>query len=226
MIPVAELGETRTSRRWQEMPGSWDALNTRALFEGDPDYGIPLLPAATAVPAGLLAYNDRYGCDTAAGGSAAHFFLDDYRFEGAWSKPERPLSRLKRVGAALTPDFSMWTEMPPAMQAWQVYRSRWCGAWWIDHGIDVIPTVTWAGPETHAFAFVGLSPGSVVAVSSVGVARDRHALPLFAAGMEALAEQVRPSLVLCYGRMPDGATSLPVKEYPTRWEGRRGRPGG
>lgn len=230
MIPVANLAATRTSAAWKEPPGNWDAVNARKIYQGDPVHGIPLLPAARTVPGSLVAYNDRYGCDTAAAGSAVHAFLDDYRFEVMWSKPGRPLSRLARVGAALTPDFSLWPEMPAAMQVWQVYRSRWVGAWWLGHGIDVIPAVTWAGPETHAFAFAGIERGSVVAVSSVGVLRDRQALQLFAAGVDAMLQAVQPARILCYGAWPWNAIRSPdladvVNEYPTRWEGRRGRPG-
>ncbi|GAA1564152.1 hypothetical protein GCM10009678_54060 [Actinomadura kijaniata] len=63
-----------------------------------------------------------------------------------WNKPERALTRLARVGAALTPDFSLWRDVPLVMQLWQVYRARWCGAWLLHHGIQIIPTVSWAGP--------------------------------------------------------------------------------
>lgn len=211
------LGATRSSHRWQEMPGNWDRLNTRAIYPSSNEHGIPGLPAATAEPARLVPYSDRRACESAQPGAAAHFFLDDYRFETAWSKPERPLTRLQRVGHALTPDFSLWLEMPRAMQLWQVYRSRWCGNWWLDHGISVIPTVSWSDEASHEFAFTGIATGSVIAVSSVGVLRDKQALRLFTAGLEAALERIRPRRVLCYGRLP-GTWDIPLREYPTRWD--------
>ena len=168
-------------------------------------------------PARLVPYSDRHP-ERSKPGDCTHFFLDDYRFETVWSKPERPLSRLRRVGMALTPDFSLWTEMPFAVQLWQVYRARWCGAWMLAHGVDVIPTVSWSTPESHPFCFAGIATGSVVAVSSVGVLRDRQALRLFAAGYEAMLERIRPTLVLCYGRLPAGLPDVPARCYPTRWE--------
>lgn len=217
MLPVASLGGTRSSHRWQEMPGNWDKLNTRALFASSNEHGIPDLPAAHAQPDRFVAYSDRYACRDPKPGDCVMFFEDDHRFETAWSKPERPLSRLQRAGLALTPDFSLWREMPRCVQVWQTYRNRWCGCWWLMHGIDVIPTVSWSDEASHAFAFAGLAEGSVVAVSSVGVLRDREALRLFHAGTEAMLAAVRPSLVLCHGRMP-GTWDVPVREYPSRWE--------
>jgi hypothetical protein len=222
--PVLELGATRTSHRWSEMPGNWDRLNTRALFATDNEWGIPTLPAARFEPARLVAYNNRHHCTAAGLGAAVHFFLDDYRFETVWSKPERGLSRCRTVGAALTPDFSLWSNMPRVMQLWQVYRSRWCGAWLLHHGVTVVPTVSWSTPDTYPFAFAGITPGSVVAVSTVGTRRDPEARQLFADGFTAMVDRLRPLTVLVYGSPPTeqvGAGTA-VRCYPSRWDDRPG----
>jgi hypothetical protein len=219
--PEHTLGATRTSHRWAEMPGNWDRLNTRALFPGSYPMGIPELPAATWQPARLLPYNARHAIAGARPGDAVHFFLDDYRFETVWSKPERGLSRCQSVGAALTPDFSLWATMPLAMQMWQVYRSRWCGAWMLAHDIKVIPTVSWSTPDSYPFAFTGIAPGSVVVVSTVGIVRDREARELFAAGYAAMLDTIRPSTVLVYGTRPTCSVGdVPIRVYPSRWAGR------
>lgn len=223
LVPQHTLGGTRTSHRWAQMPGNWDRLNTRALFGSTNEWGIPDLPAATGEPARLLPYNDRHATATARPGDAIHFFLDDYRFETVWTKPERGLSRCRSVGAALTPDFSLWTTMPPVMQLWQVYRSRWCGAWLLSHGVSVIPTVSWSTPDSYPFAFAGITPGSTVAVSTVGIVRDRHARALFAAGYTAMLDRIRPARVLVYGTPPPPTCSVgdvPIRVYPSRWAAR------
>lgn len=228
--PVLELGATKTSHRWSEMPGNWDRLNTRALFASDNVWGIPTLPAATFIPARLVAYTARAETTRAAAGedgptAAVHFFLDDYRFETVWTKPERGVSRCQGVGAALTPDFSLWSNWPLVMQMWQVYRSRWCGAWLLHHGVTVVPTVSWSTPESYAFAFAGIEPGGVVAVSTVGTRRDPDARALFADGYMEMVRRLRPHTVLVYGKPPteqvdDAARGVRVRCYPSRWDGR------
>jgi hypothetical protein len=221
MAPTHDIGGTRSSHRWTEMPGNFDRLNCRALWPTDNDWGIPALPAADLIPARLVAYNDRRAVTTAGPGAAVHFFLDDYRFETVWSKPERGLSRCSSVGAALTPDFSLWRNMPRAMQLWQVYRSRWCGAWLLHHGVQVVPTVSWSTPDTYSFAFAGLARGSVVAVSTVGVQRDAEARELFAAGLAAMIDRLQPTTVLVYGKPPTEQVpeATEVQCYPSRWDG-------
>ena len=69
------------------------------------------------------------------------FFLYDYRFERVWKNPEADIEKLSRYRAVLSPDFSMYLEMAPVMQMYNVFRNRWCGAYWASKGIRVIPTV-------------------------------------------------------------------------------------
>jgi hypothetical protein len=215
------LSGTRSSHRWGEVPGGFDRLNCRALFPTDNRWGIPALPSASLEPARLVSYTDRHAIAKADTGTALHFFLDDYRFEAVWTTPGRALSRPRAVGAALTPDFSLWRDMPTVMQLWQVYRSRWCGAWMAAHGVTVIPTVSWAGPDSYPFAFAGITRGSVVAVSTVGVHREHEARTLFAAGYTAMLDAVDPPMVLVYGKPLHGHTGGPRQRcYPTRWDGR------
>jgi hypothetical protein len=218
------LAGTRTSHRWSELPGGFDRLNCRALYPSSNPWGIPDLPPARWQPARLVAYTDRRAIAAACPDTALHFFLDDYRFEPLWSTPQRALSRPYSVGAALTPDFSLWRDMPLAMQMWQVYRSRWCGTWMAAHGVRVIPTASWSTAESYPFAFAGIARGSIVAVSTVGVLRDREARALFAGGYAEMVRQVQPAMVLVYGRapaeQPGDAGGPPVRCYPTRWDGR------
>lgn len=218
---AGQLGATRSSHNWDKMPGNWDRLNTRALFDSDNSWGIPTLPLVDIVPDKLVAYNDRYGCDTATPGTAVHFFLDDYRFETLWSRPNQSMSRLQRVGVSLTPDFSLWREMPLAMQLWQVYRSRWCGCWMQFHGVPAIPTLSWSTRDSYQFCFSGVPEKSTVAISTVGV-RDDDAKRHFLHGLDQMLYTLMPSTVLCYGRLDVEQQALladvRVKTYPTRWE--------
>ena len=50
----------------------------------------------------------------------AHFFLDDYRFERCWKSPDLQIEELQKYHGVLSPDFSLYTNYPGAMQIWQV----------------------------------------------------------------------------------------------------------
>jgi hypothetical protein len=95
--------------------------------------------------------------------------------------------------------------------------------WWLQHGIKIIPTVSWSDRDSYSYCFAGIAPGSTVAVSSVGVRRDPIALSLFAAGIDAMIAAIAPARILCYGAWPWNAMRAPdlidmITEYPTRWD--------
>ena len=96
---------------------------------------------------------------------AVHFFLDDYQFNRVWTDPDRYIERLKRYKYVLTPDFSLYTDFPKALQIYNHYRKHWLGAYWQMCGIRVIPTISWSDEESYSWCFDGEPKHSTVAVS-------------------------------------------------------------
>ena len=125
-----------------------------------------------------------------------HFFLDDYKFEAIWNDPEPRIERLKKYKAVLAPNYSIYTEMPLSLKVYNTFRSRWCGAYLQSKGIKVIPTVVWGEPNTFWFCFDGIAQGSVVAVSTLGVRKEKS---LFMQGYNEMIRKVKPKAVICYG---------------------------
>ena len=209
----------RALTRWKRLPGNWDTLHLAETFPADNAYGIPTLERAEVIPARLVQWGSRPELLKASDepGAAVHFFVDDYRFEGLWNQPGRSLDVLSRIGCVLTPDFSLWRDMPMVMQQWNVYRNRWIGCYWQARGLAVIPTVSWS--HAYDFCYAGIPPGSVVAIASVGVKKDPEARRLFAAGYARMRELLRPQAILCYGSL-DGleVDDAGVTLFPTRWQ--------
>lgn len=162
--------------------------------------GFPELPAADAAPGDLVGFNYALSTpDDRRAGAGCHFFIDDYQFERVWTSPRRYLDALRGYDCVLTPDFSLYMDMPAPMQAWNRYRSQALGKFWADQGLTVVPTLSWAQPESYAFAFQGIPRRSTVAVSTVGVKGDRDALAVWEDGMAAAVRRLRPTRVLLYG---------------------------
>ena len=45
-----------------------------------------------------------------------HFFLKDYQFSRLWTSPDMYIDMLRRFRFVCTPDFSMYTDFPIALQ--------------------------------------------------------------------------------------------------------------
>lgn len=166
----------------------------KGFFPSSNAYGIPDIKKDEFDIKELIPYR----VDTRRNGTA-HFFLDDYRFERVWKYPDSQIEELKKYDGVLSPDFSMYTNYPEAIQIFQVYRNRWCTAYWQSLGIKVIPTVSWSDENSFKYCFLGIEKGSTVAVGTVGVLTDDNAKKLFMAGFNEMIKQLEPKEILIYG---------------------------
>ena len=164
-------------------------------------FELPVLRRCDYVPSELIGFN--YILSTKNKAAGVHFFIDDYQFERVWNEPALYLSKLEDFPCICTPDFSLYTDMPMAMKIWNVYRSRLIGQMAADCGIDVIPTLQWAGDDTLDWVFDGIEKGGTVAVSTVGCMRDKEAFRLWTNGMERALVEVDPQTVVLYGTKVD-----------------------
>lgn len=168
-------------------------------FEMQGAYGILAIEPTTEIPRVDYWQNWREKEPENPANVGLHFFLDDYRFENVWTQPDRHIERLRRYRVALSPDFSMYTDMPYALQIYNHYRKHWLSAYWQRLGICVIPTIAWSDERSFDFCFDGVPMHSVVAVSSVGCMKNREAKAAFITGYNAMMQILKPCAVLYYG---------------------------
>lgn len=134
---------------------------------------------------------------------AVHMFLDDYQIERLWTSPELYAEKLRDFDCVFSPDFSLYSDMPIAMQIWNTYRSRLVGQIMQDYGCKVVPTVSWSTKESYDFCFDGIEECSIVAISTIGVKRDKEAGQMWVDGMDEMIKRVKPSAIWCYGGKVD-----------------------
>lgn len=158
-------------------------------------YEIPKLKPVDYIPNDLISFN--YMLNTKQYDKGIHFFIDDYQFERIWSKPEFYLDKIAEYDCMLTPDFSLYQEMPQPLCLYNVYRSRLIGALAQQRGITVIPTLQWRDKSSYDYCFDGLK-GGVVAVSTIGVKKG-EAYDIFCDGMDEAIKRIDPQCVIVYG---------------------------
>ena len=130
-----------------------------------------------------------------------HFFLDDYQFERVWNNADKYLGVLRNFKAVCSPDFSLYLDFPRTIQLYNNYRRQWCGAYWQDYGITVIPTVRWADEESFDWCFEGIPKKSLVCISTVGGFREKAVEQAWMKGYHKALEVLDPSHILFYGKV-------------------------
>lgn len=180
-------------------------LFLRNQFNGVGKFDIPEIPKSNfsddTLENLLLIGFDKINTDQSNYERMVHFFLYDYKFENIWKKPDEYVEKLKKYKAVLSPDFSMYIEMNKALQLYNTFRNRWCGAYLASKDIKVIPTVNWGDENTFEFCFDGIPKGSIVAVSTYMVREhNNHAdqKDFFMKGYEEMLRRIEPSKIICY----------------------------
>lgn len=172
-------------------------LFLRNAYESIGSYDIPMIRIQNVCLDNLqfIGYHNTKAKDDTNKEKTVHFFLDDVKFEGVWSQPHRSLERLRQYRQILSPDFSLYTNMPRALQLWNTFRRRWISAHWQNEGLTVIPAVTWGDARSYDFYFDGIEQGAVVAVSTLGAKRYKD---LYLPGFIEMIKRLDPPKVICY----------------------------
>lgn len=172
-------------------------------FEGSTNdfWQMPVINNDNYIPKELIGFNYAKSNDRKDVG--IHFYIDDYQFERVWNNPQDYVDVLKQYECILSPDFSLYMDMPMPMKIWNIYRSRVIGQYYQQQGIKVIPTMSWAEKETFDFCFKGIPQHSVVSISTIGVKRSTEAFKIWREGMDAMIAEIQPSTILVYGGKVD-----------------------
>ena len=186
-------------------------------FPSDSFYGMPFIRSTQTTGDKMLRFMDWKEVEDPEN-YIAHFYYDDYKFINAWREPEKYIDRLRRFKAVVSPDFSVYTDFPRALQILACYRRQWCGAYWNEQGIDVIPDVVWGDKDSFEYCFDGLPKHSTVAVSTVGVKADAYWNgvdgDIFKAGYDEMMKRLEPTTIIFYGEMIEGCKGNIIRVPP------------
>ncbi len=162
---------------------------------------IPIIQPQDAIPNRLISFSkclrcrdyDQWVC----------FYEDDVVFERIWNRPEKYLPTLSKFNGIITPDFSLYRDMPLVMQLWNLYRGRAIGHWFQENGISVIPNVRWGDERTYKTTCLGIKKKSVISVGSHGCIRYSKEREFFERGLSYVISHLDPTVIVVYGTAPD-----------------------
>lgn len=137
------------------------------------------------------------------------FYEHDRKFERLWHNPKQYLNKLKKFKGVISPDFSLFRNMPLSMQIWNTYRGRALAFWLQSNGIEIIPNVRFNDERTYDFCFDGLEKNKTVAVGTHGCIKSRIDREYFKKGLAETVKRLKPQTIIVYGRAPDDI----FKEY-------------
>ena len=179
----------------------WNNLEKR-IFEGVGEYRFPEIKPEKYHPCEYIRFIEAEKCKN-RDGIGVHFFMDDYHFDKIWNMLGRYSKMLSQFDAVLTPQWSLYTDWPKAVNIWDHYKSHYVGAFLQEMGVRVYPSIAWADKESYDWCFDGEPEGGIVAVSNVGCMRHKEDRDLFMEGYKEMLIRLQPKEVLVFGHIFD-----------------------
>ena len=179
-----------------------------AEFDGILEIPIIKRPSQFKVPQGIVPFSRMDAVEPER--FAVCEYENDRNFAELLRDPEPFVKELRKYQAFITPDASLYWDMPLAAQIVNKYRNHAIGYYMQSRGIYTIPNVRWGDERTYTtkvlpekLAFLGVEKNSIVSIGSYGVVKSKQEKEHFRAGLESMLETLTPELVLVYGSMPE-----------------------
>ncbi len=131
------------------------------------------------------------------------FYEHDRNFERVWNNPKQYLNKLKKFRGVVSPDFSLYRNMPLVMQMWNTYRGRAIAVWLQNNGVEVIPNVRFGDERTFSFCFDSIEENKTVAVGTHGCIKHKEDKIFFKIGLARMVQRLSPKTIIVYGSAPD-----------------------
>lgn len=134
---------------------------------------------------------------------AIDFYMHDVTFRQVLTSTRKYLDELSSFAAVISPDCSLYRDMPLCLQITNTYMNRAVGFYLQKHGVYVIPNVRWGDERSFEFCFQGLPTNDIVCVSTHGCIKSEENKYYFRLGLEVMLNTLKPQVVLVHGSMPD-----------------------
>lgn len=178
-----------------------------ASFEGI--FEIPKIekPKKIIIPDGIVPFSKRKADKEHK--NFVCFYEHDLRFRDCLTTTDNYLDELAKYPGIISPDCSLYIDMPLCLQITNVYMNRAVGHYFQSKGLYVIPNIRWGDERTYTtielpekIAFLGIPKHSILSVGTYGCVKSKEAKFYFREGLIAMLDELEPEVVLVYGAMP------------------------
>ena len=184
---------------------SYDVFHSFLVENADYEgyFELPVIKTSSLMPEKLVPFSKAMTGTRTDFDCWVMFYEHDKAFERLWNNPKKYLARLKRFNGIISPDFSLYRNMPLCMQMWNTYRNRALSAWLQSNGVEIIPNVRFNDERTYEFCFDGIEKFKTVAVGTHGCIKRRIDKDYFKDGLAEMVERLSPKTIIVYGSAPD-----------------------
>ena len=170
---------------------------------------IPQIAPESAIPDHLVAWSEAKSIKDKSN-SWLHFFEDDYRFQEIWRDPEILFSTAREFAGIISPDFSLYLDMPTPIKITNTYKNHLLGRAAQIRGIQTITNVRLSGVNSAWYALAGAPRNSIIALGLHGTIKNRENRKIVLKEIEIITNTLEPTGIVVYGSAAYGVLDYPA----------------
>ena len=168
---------------------------SRSGYEGFLE--IPKVDGTNEIPNDLISFSKILTSDDY--NKWIHFYEHDYVIERIWKYPHKYLPIIRKYAGVISPDFSLYRDMPLIMQIYNIFRSRMIARWLQDNGVKVIINVRFGDRRTYKVACTGVPKHCTIAIGTHGTMKLCEDRKVIEDGVAFVLKNLEPSVLIIYG---------------------------
>lgn len=169
------------------------SLVETAYFDGHHEIPCINSPDKNIIPTGMVPFSVRERSIKLGFNDFVCFYENDINFREILTDTEEYIEDLKRFPGIITPDCSLYLDVPLCVQIISIYLNRAVGHFLQSKGLYVIPNIRWGDERTYTtelfgekVAFLGVSKHSIVSVRTYGQIKTKESKFYFREGLAAM----------------------------------------
>ena len=180
-----------------------------AVFTGQLEIPLIKKPKEFIIPKSMIPFSERNKSEDFE--EFVCFYEHDIRFRDILTSTKEQIASLKKFKGVISPDCSLYYDMPLVLQMTNTYLNRQIGHYLQTQGIYVIPNVRWGDERTYMriipdelpFAFLGLEKHGIYSIGTYGCCKTAEYKHHLREGLRSFIKEIEPEIILVYGAMPD-----------------------
>lgn len=184
-------------------------LVENAIFTGLLEIPLIKTPGEFIIPYKMILFSERNKSKNYE--EFVCFYEHDIRFRDILTATKEQIDSLKKFKGIISPDCSLYYDMPLVLQMTNTYLNRQIGHYLQTQGIYVIPNVRWGDERSYTriiqneipFAFLGIEKHGIYSIGTYGCCKTTEYKHHLSEGLRSFIKEIEPKIILVYGAMPD-----------------------
>lgn len=180
-----------------------------AVFTGHLEIPLIKTPSEFIIPYKMIPFSERNKSKNYE--EFVCFYEHDIRFRDILTATKEQIDSIKKFKGIISPDFSLYYDMPLVLQMTNTYLNRQIGHYLQTQGIYVIPNVRWGDERSYTriiqneipFAFLGIEKHGIYSIGTYGCCKTTENKHHLREGLRSFIKEIEPKIILVYGAMPD-----------------------